>query len=93
MPIHASKKRKYASEFESSRKSATGPSTCLEPREVVVDALHHGIGKGLMTSQGPVAPPPLPLLVKDKEYVVDIAHSIIRDANLDKCSEHEIALR
>ena len=46
-----------------------------------------------MTSQGPVAPPPLPLLVKDKEYVVDIAHSIIRDADLDKCSEHEIALR
>ena len=77
MPIHASKKRKYPSEFESSRKSATGPSTCLEPREVVVDALHHGIGKGLMTSQGPVAPPSLLLLVKDKEYAVDTTRSIV----------------
>ena len=42
-----------------------------------------------MTSQGPVAPPPLPLLVKDKNYTVDIAHTIIQDVDLDKCSEHE----
>ena len=40
-----------------------------------------------MTSQGPVAPPPLPLLVKDKEYAVDTAHSIVQDADLDDCSK------
>nr|POE61329.1 hypothetical protein CFP56_48901 [Quercus suber] len=27
---------------------------------------------------------------EDKEYVMDIARSIVRDANLDGCSEHEI---
>nr|POE61326.1 hypothetical protein CFP56_48898 [Quercus suber] len=42
-----------------------------------------------MTLQGQVVPPPLPLLVNDKEYVVDIAHFIVRDANLDGCSKHE----
>ena len=77
MPLHASKKRKYPFEFESSRKSATSPFTCPEPREVVADALRHGIGKGLMTSQGPVAPFPLLLLVKDKEYAVDSTRSIV----------------
>ena len=90
MPPYASKKRKYPFEFQSSRKSATNPSTYLEPREVVADAPCHGIRKGLMNSQGPVAPPSLPLLVKDKEYAVDTARSIIRDANLDECSKHEI---
>ena len=90
MPPHASKKRKYPFEFQSSRKSATSPSTYLEPREVVADTPCHGVGKGLMNSQGPAAPPLLPLLVKDKEYAVDTARSIIRDANLDECSKHEI---
>ena len=33
--------------------------------------------------------PFLPLLVKDKEYAVDTACSIIRDVDLDECSEHE----
>ena len=42
-----------------------------------------------MTSQGPIAPPPLPLLVKDKEYIMDTARSIIQDADLDECSEHK----
>ena len=42
-----------------------------------------------MTSQGPIIPPPIPLLVKDKEYVVDTTRSIVRDADLDKCFEHE----
>ena len=89
MPPYTSKKRKYPFKFKSSRKSATGPSTRSEPHEVVADALRHGIRKGLMTSQGLVAPPPLLLLVKDKEYAMDIACSIVQDADLDECSEHE----
>nr|POF00811.1 hypothetical protein CFP56_62359 [Quercus suber] len=31
----------------------------------------------------------LPLLVKDKDYIVNTAYSIIRDADLDECSKHE----
>ena len=56
---------------------------------MAADAPCHGVGKGLMTSYGHVVPPPLPLLVKDKEYVVDTACSIVRDADLNECSEHE----
>nr|POE61312.1 hypothetical protein CFP56_51614 [Quercus suber] len=72
-----------------SRKSANGPSICPKTCKVVAEAPRHGIGKGLMTSQGLVAPPPLPLLVNDKEYVMDTTCSIIRDADLDKCLEHK----
>lgn len=67
-------------------------ATCLETRKVVADALRHGIRKGLMTSQGPITPPLLPLLEKDKEYVVDNAHSIVRDVDLDECSKHKTDL-
>lgn len=43
-----------------------------------------------MTSEGLVIPSPPPLLVKDKDYAVDIARSIVWDADLDECSKHEI---
>ena len=43
-----------------------------------------------MTSQGPPIHPPIPLLVRSKEFVVDIARSLICDANLNKCLEHEV---
>jgi len=59
---------------------------------VVADAPRHGVGKGLITSQGHIVPPPLPLLVKDKEYAVYTACFIVQDANLDECSEHETDL-
>ena len=62
---------------------------CSDTRKGVADPPHHGVGKGLMTSQGLVVPPPLPLLVKDKGYDVDTAHSIIQDTDLDECFEHE----
>ena len=58
-------------------------------REVVAGAPHHRVRKGLITSQGHIVPPSLPLLVKEKEYAMDTARSIVRDADLDKCSKHE----
>nr|POF23438.1 hypothetical protein CFP56_07350 [Quercus suber] len=70
-------------------KGTGGPSICLEVREVAADAPCQRVGKGLMTSQGHVIPSPLPLLMKDKEHVVDIARFIVRDADLDECSKHE----
>ena len=43
-----------------------------------------------MTSQGPsLVHPPIPLLVKSKEFAVDTARSLIRDPDLDECSKHE----
>ena len=87
---YASKKRKYPSDVQSSGKGAGRMSVCSDIRKGAADPPHHGVGKGLMTSQGLVVPPPLPLLVKDKGYDVDTAHSIIQDTDLDECSEHEI---
>ena len=89
VPPHVSKNRKYPSDLQSSGKSANGPSIRLKARKVASDTPCHGIRKGLITSQGPITPPPLPLLVKDKEYAVDTAGSIIRYADLDECLEHE----
>nr|POF15901.1 hypothetical protein CFP56_17141 [Quercus suber] len=50
LSLHASKKRKYSSDLQSSGKSANGPSIRLETCKIVVDVPHHGIGKGFMTS-------------------------------------------
>ncbi|KAK9986696.1 hypothetical protein SO802_031647 [Lithocarpus litseifolius] len=43
-----------------------------------------------MTSQGLVAPPTITLLVRDKQHAVEMVQSIIKDKDLDKCSEYEI---
>ena len=77
LALHASKKRKYPSNVQSSGKGAGRMSVCLDVQKGAADPPHHGVGKGLMTSQGLAVPPPLPLLVKDKGYDVDTAHSII----------------
>ena len=52
-----------------------------------------------MTSQGPIASSttnakatallPVNLLMWNKQYAVTIAQSIIKDVDLDECSEHE----
>ncbi|KAF3963578.1 hypothetical protein CMV_012051 [Castanea mollissima] len=86
---HASKKRRYTFDVQSSGKGTGGSNTRPKVREGAAGPPRHGVGKGLMTFQGPIVPPPLPLLVKDKEYAIDTAHSIVRDADLDECSEHE----
>nr|POE52996.1 hypothetical protein CFP56_06858 [Quercus suber] len=88
-PPHVSKKRKHTSDAQSSGKGANGSSIHPEACKVAIDAPRHGIGKGLMTSQGLVVPPPFPFLVKEKKYVTDTARSIIRDVDLDKCLKHK----
>ena len=52
----------------------------------------HGVGKGLMTTHGPIINEPVAptaLLVKDKQHTVQTSYSIIKDLDLDECSEHE----
>lgn len=47
-----------------------------------------------MTTHAPVINKPItlevPLLLRDKQYIVQMAHSIVKDANLDECSKHEM---
>ena len=54
----------------------------------------HGVGKGLMMAHGPITnepiPPPPALLVKDKQLALQTTYSIVKNLNLDKCSEHEM---
>lgn len=53
----------------------------------------HGVGKGLMTTHGPITNKPIPppaLLVKDKQHALQTTYSIVKNLNLDKCSEHEM---
>ena len=83
LPPYVSKKRKYASDVQLSGKGANGPSARLEICKVFADAPCHGVGKGLMTYQGPVTPSPLPLLVKDNEYAMNTTRSIVRDSDLN----------
>lgn len=43
-----------------------------------------------MTFQGPVTPAPVAMLMRDKQYIVETARSIIKDADLDECSKNEM---
>ena len=52
----------------------------------------HGTGKGLMSARGPIINEPIPqapLLVRDKQHAIQMAYSIVKDADLDECSERE----
>nr|POF21202.1 hypothetical protein CFP56_06998 [Quercus suber] len=42
-----------------------------------------------LSMKGPFTPTPIALLVRDKQYVMEISQCIIKDANLDECSKHE----
>ena len=47
----------------------------------------HGMGKGLMTSLGPVAQGPDRHLLMHKDYAIEMVGSIIRDKDVDPCVE------
>ena len=47
----------------------------------------HGVGKGLMTSLGPVAQGPNRRLLMHKDYAIEMVGSIIRDKDIDLCVE------
>nr|POE54674.1 hypothetical protein CFP56_25034 [Quercus suber] len=53
------------------------------------ELLCHGVGEGLVTSQGPVTLPTITLLVRNKQHAVETIQSIIKDEDLDECSKHE----
>ena len=76
-PLHASKKRKYTPNALSSGKRVSGLAIRPEASEVAADVPRYGVEKGLMTSKGCVALPLLPLLVKDREYAVDITRFVV----------------
>jgi len=48
----------------------------------------HGVGKGLMTRKGPIAPSPVQRLVTHKDYAIEMVTSIIKEMDLDPSGEH-----
>ena len=47
----------------------------------------HGVGKGLMTTSGPVTQGPDRHLLTHKDYAIKMVGSIIRDKDVDPCVE------
>ena len=47
----------------------------------------HGVGKGLMTTSGPVTQGLDCRLLTHKDYVVEVMESIIKDKGVDPCAE------
>ena len=47
----------------------------------------HGVGKGLMTTLGPVTQGLDCRLLTHKDYVVEVMESIIKDKGVDPCAE------
>ncbi|KAL0005468.1 hypothetical protein SO802_013029 [Lithocarpus litseifolius] len=61
----------------------------VETIQKTLGPLRHGKGKGLMTSYGPNVNPPIPLLVKNKEYTMGRAQSFVENEDLEEFSEDE----
>ena len=50
--------------------------------------MRHKVGKGLMTSKGPVNASLVQRLVTHKDYAVEMVNSIIKVTDMDPCGEH-----
>ena len=47
----------------------------------------HGVGKGLMTTLGPITQEPDCHLLTHKDYAIEMMESIINDKDVDPCAE------
>lgn len=71
-----------------SPKKGTGPFIGNhQQKPLCPPPLHHGVGKGLMVSKGPVFYDPVRGMVTHKDYTIEMVNSIIKEANLDPCGE------
>lgn len=69
-------------------KKGTGPFVGNhQQKPLCPPPLHHGVGKGLMTSKWPIFYDPVRGLVTHKDYTVEIVNSIIKETDLDPYGE------
>ena len=81
-PPKAIHKRKGTGKDEGPAKKMTSQSAVtnqVDPSQKASLPPRHGAGKDLMTTQGLIASGPVQRLVSQKEYVVKMVHSIIKD--------------
>ena len=81
-------KKKSSWEGRPSFKEAIITPREKRPKKPSPFKLSHGMGKGLMTSTGPVTQGTRHLLMH-KGYVVEMVESIIKETNVDPCAEQE----
>ena len=92
LSVQVGQKRKGRGDGEYPYKKASNPPVCLDqvgPSQKTFEPPCHGVGKGLMTSQGPISPVLVALVVRDKWYAMETALSIIKDVEFDQCFKHE----
>ena len=91
IPSKAAPKRKGIDKDDHPTKNMTGQSVGAnrgdQPQKSPPPP-HHGVGKGLMSTHGPIIPGPILRLVSHKEYAFEMVNSIIKDTDLDECGEH-----
>lgn len=87
--LKATLKRKNNAKDDRPPKKATG-SLIGEQQQKAPSPPRHGVGKGLMTEKGLIAPSPVQRLVIYKDYVVKMVTSIIKEMDLDPSGEHSL---
>ena len=84
-------KRRNSGDEKRPLKRTTNPlmGAGVSPSQKTHNPSHHGVGKGLMTSQGPVAPPTVNSELATPTPAVTTVQSLVRNVDLNECSMHE----
>ena len=79
------KRKPDGSDRRPAKKASVTPGTLKEKSP---SKPSHGVGKGLMTSQGPVTKGPIRLLTH-RDYAVEEARSFVKPADIEPCEQLE----
>ena len=85
VPTGQAKRKPDGSDRRPAKKAAVTPGSLKEKSP---SKPSHGVGKGLMTSQGPVIEGPSRLLTH-KDYAVEEARSFVKPADIEPCEQLE----
>ena len=85
VPTGQAKRKPDGSDRRPTKKAAVTPGSMKEKSP---SKSSHGVGKGLMTSQGPVTEGPSRLL-SHRDYAVEEARSFVKPANIEPCDQLE----
>ena len=83
--IGQAKRKPDGSDRRPAKKAAVTPGSLKEKSP---SKPSHGVGKGLMTSQGPVTKGPIRLLTH-RDYAVEEARSFVKPADIEPCEQLE----
>ena len=85
VPIGQAKRKPDGSDRRSAKKAAVTPGSLKDKSPPKPS---HGVGKGLMTSQGPVTEG-LSRLLTHRDYAVEEAKSFVKPADIEPCEQLE----